>query len=154
MEKGEKNNTLESIMANKKSKPEIHLWGKLQPEVSRMRKEPTSCEELLWEELRDRRLSGYKFRRQFAIDRFIVDFYCPKEWLVVEVDGPIHEAQEVEDRERDEILKGFGYRVTRFSNAQVADNIEIVLTEILMQLENHDWRSKSRPIIKSPPSPF
>jgi very-short-patch-repair endonuclease len=144
----------ESIMANKKPKPGVDLWGKLQPEISRMRKEPTDCEALLWERLRDRQLGGYKFRRQYAIDRFIVDFCCPKEWLVVEVDGPIHELQVAEDKERDEVLRGFGYRVIRFSNDRITETIEIVLAEILHTLENHDWRSKLRPIIKGTPSPF
>ncbi|HEY9766381.1 MAG TPA: DUF559 domain-containing protein, partial [Chroococcales cyanobacterium] len=57
------------------------------------RKEPTPSESLLWEALRKGRLDGRRFRQQQPIGHFIVDFYCPSEKLVVEVDGPIHEQQ-------------------------------------------------------------
>jgi hypothetical protein len=65
-----------------------------------------------------------------------------------------NQMQTAEDLERDEILKGFGYRVIRFPNTQVAEYLDIVLTENLQILEDHDWRSKQRPIIKGTSSLF
>ena len=65
-----------------------------------MRREPTVAENRLWQELRGRKLDGLRFRRQHALGRFIVDFYCVSAGLVVELDGPIHEQQQETDRER------------------------------------------------------
>ena len=59
-------------------------------QARRHRADPTIGEALLWQQLRDRRLSGYKFRRQHPIDRFITDFCCPECKLIIEIDGPIH----------------------------------------------------------------
>ena len=67
----------------------------------RLRREMTPAERLMWEQLRDRRLAGLKFRRQQIIEGFIVDFYCDSARLVVEIDGGQHsEPQQHEDDER------------------------------------------------------
>ena len=58
-----------------------------------MRKEPTNAEALLWVRLRKRQLDGLKFRRQHIVQYFIVDFYCPRVKLVIEIDGPVHDVQ-------------------------------------------------------------
>jgi very-short-patch-repair endonuclease len=104
---------------------------KLRPIARRMRHEPTQSEALLWERLRDRRLCGYRFHRQHVIDRFIVDFYCSKAALIIEVDGPVHQKQVEADLEREQVLTGLGYHIIRFSNAQVLEQIENVLQHIL-----------------------
>ncbi len=80
--------------------------------------------------MRDRRFQDFKFRRNHPIDRFVVDFCCPKASLVIEVDGPIHDRQKEEDQAREECLTEMGYRVIRFTNDQVMNNIEKVLSEI------------------------
>lgn len=96
-----------------------------------MRANPTPAEALLWEHLRNRRLGSLKFRRQYYIDRFIVDFFCSSAKLVVEVDGGVHKAQQEQDRVREEILSGQGVRVIRFTNEEVITDIEKVKAQIL-----------------------
>jgi very-short-patch-repair endonuclease len=111
------------------------LRGKLRIVARQMRHEPTLAENLLWHRLRAFRLSGYKFRRQYAIDRFIVDFYCPGTGLIIEVDGEVHRQQVEADQEREQVLTGLGFRVIRFTNAQVLGQTDQVLQQILDALE-------------------
>ena len=92
-----------------------------------MRREMTSCEAKLWERLRRSNL-GVSFRRQQVIAGFIADFYCHQANLVVEVDGPIHEAEY--DAERDRVFAGYGIVTLRFSNRQVEEQIGVVLYQI------------------------
>ncbi len=106
------------------------LWEKLKPLARQMRREPTLAEERLWQSLKGKQLSEFKFRRQHVIDRFIVDFYCRKAWLVVEVDGEIHDYTFEEDAIRQEFLESLGLRVVRFRNEEVLEEIEGVLEEI------------------------
>ena len=92
-----------------------------------MRREMTSCEAKLWERLRRSSL-GVSFRRQQVIAGFIADFYCHQAALVVEVDGPIHEAGY--DAERDRVFAGHHVATLRFTNRQVEEQIGVVLYEI------------------------
>ncbi|HEB64244.1 MAG TPA: DUF559 domain-containing protein, partial [Chloroflexi bacterium] len=89
----------------------------------------TPAENALWQRLRRRQL-GVKFRRQHAIDRFIVDFYSAEARLVVEVDGPVHQYRREEDAIRQEFLESQGLRVLRFTNEEVLTQIEAVLERI------------------------
>ena len=97
-----------------------------------LRQEGTKAEELLWELLRNRQLSGMKFRRQHQIGDYIVDFFCPESSLVVELDGEVHDQPEVaaKDRARETWLKAQGMRVLRFSNDEVCQSPEDVLSAI------------------------
>lgn len=95
-----------------------------------LRREQTEAEALLWQHLRGRGLEGHKFRRQHAVGRFIVDFCCPERRLVVEIDGPVHEAQVERDAERAELLKIQGYTVVRFTNAQVISQLDVTLATL------------------------
>ena len=99
-----------------------------------MRHESTVAEALLWKHLRNRQLCGYRFHRQHQIDRFIVDFVCLQPKLVIEVDGAIHQQQVEADLEREHILESLGYRIIRFTNHQVLDEIDEVLQKILTSL--------------------
>ncbi len=76
-------------------------------------------------------MAGFHFHRQQVIDRFIVDFYCHQADLVVEVDGGVHLAQEEYDRARDEALTAHGLRVLRFTNDEIAQHMDLVLSAIL-----------------------
>ena len=78
-----------------------------------MRRPPTRSGGLLWPALRNRGLAGPKFRRQHAVGRFILDFYCHDERLAVEVDGALHETQRQADSERQQILESMGIRFLR-----------------------------------------
>lgn len=95
-----------------------------------MRKNPTASEELLWEHLRNRRLQGFKFRRQHPIGRFLADFCCPAQNLVIELDGGFHRERTLEDQHREIFLKNMGFKVIRFSNEEVLHSIETVLEVI------------------------
>ena len=84
-----------------------------------MRHSPVSLEKLYWAQLRDRRLGGYKFRRQYLIGPYIADFVCTERKLVLELDGPLHEVEY--DRRRDAYLRKQGYRVIRIKNSNSSD---------------------------------
>jgi len=90
----------------------------------------TPAESRLWSRIRDRQLNGRKWRRQQVIDNYIVDFYCPELRLVVEVDGDVHVFQEERDKMRQAYLENLGLRVIRFTNNDVMDNLEGVLTAL------------------------
>jgi ATP-dependent helicase HrpA len=98
------------------------------------RENMTEAEKILWEKLKDNRFEDYKFRRQHPINIYIVDFYCHKLKLVIEVDGEYHtmEQQKLKDTERTEILVFQDLKIIRFTNEEVLNNIESVL-EVLKQ---------------------
>jgi very-short-patch-repair endonuclease len=106
------------------------LWAKLKPLARQKRQEPTIPEDKLWQQLRGRKLAGMKFRRQHAIERFILDFYCAEAKLGIEVDGAVHEYTQVEDAIRQEFLENFGLHIIRFTNEQVLNSMDGVLHEI------------------------
>jgi very-short-patch-repair endonuclease len=99
----------------------------------KLRKAPTDAEIHLWWALRDRRLRGYKFRRQHPVGPYVADFACTREKLIVEVHGGQHAANE-HDAERTEWLESQGWRVLRFWNNDVLTNIEGVVETILAAL--------------------
>jgi lysyl-tRNA synthetase class 2 len=86
---------------------------------------------VLWFRLRDRRLAGWKFKRQVPIDRFVVDFFCADAKLIVEIDGGQHDQQRDRDAERTATLEAMGYLVLRFWNHDVMRNTDGVVEEIL-----------------------
>jgi len=83
-----------------------------------LRREMTPAEKILWQEVRAKKL-GVRFRRQQVIQGFIVDFYCHKAALVIEVDGDVHDLQQEEDARREKVLSALGLRVVRFGNDEV-----------------------------------
>ena len=99
-----------------------------------MRHEPTEAERKLWHLLRDRRFSGFKFRRQVQIGRYIADFVCPAKRLIVEVDGGQH-AESIYDTERDAWLGAQGFRVCRFWNADILMRPDEVCDTLWHELE-------------------
>jgi very-short-patch-repair endonuclease len=99
-----------------------------------LRRQQTDAERLLWFRLRDRRLSGWKFRRQFPIDRYIADFFCADAHLIIELDGGQHAVQTDADAARTKSLEAMGYLVLRFWNNDAIRNIEGVLEEIMTVL--------------------
>ncbi|GGA52756.1 endonuclease domain-containing protein [Okeania sp. KiyG1] len=95
-----------------------------------LRKNLTPAEALLWEALRNKQLEGLRFRSQHPVGNFILDFYCPSCKLVVELDGEIHTHQTDYDDDRTAKLAEYGYKVLRFRNEQVIDDLPKVLAEI------------------------
>ena len=94
-----------------------------------LRRDMTPAEKILWEELRANKL-GVHFRRQQVIAGFIVDFYCHKAALVVEVDGDIHDLQQEEDARREKALSELGLRIVRFRNDEVVRELSAVVGKI------------------------
>jgi very-short-patch-repair endonuclease len=100
-----------------------------------LRRALTTAEFALWTRLRGRQVGGFKFVRQEPIDhRYHVDFACRERRLIIEVDGGQH-SERSEDRQRDAKLTALGYRVIRFWNNDVIENLEGVLATILCELE-------------------
>ena len=101
-----------------------------------MRHPQTPAEATLWRALRNRQ-TGFKFRRQHPIYRFIIDFYCAKAKLLIEIDGESHlePDQKEYDEARTEYLEQLGYKVIRFTNDDVRYNIQAVADEILRLVE-------------------
>ena len=94
-----------------------------------LRREITPAEKILWQELRTNKL-GIHFRRQQVIAGFIVDFYCHKAGLVIEVDGDIHDLQQEEDARREKVLSEMGLRIVRFGNEEVMKNLSAVVGNV------------------------
>ena len=94
-----------------------------------LRRKMTPAEKMLWEELRANKL-GVHFRRQQVIAGFIVDFYCHKASLVIEVDGDIHDLQREEDARREQASSELGLNVIRFRNDEVARDLSGVVERI------------------------
>lgn len=112
------------------------------------RKNSTEAEDLLWQAVRNHQL-GYKIRRQHYIDRFIVDFVCLSKKLVIEVDGEIHLNQKEYDESRTYELEQFGFKVIRFKNEEVLNNIDTVLSKIKSELgQRPDYTEVQPPLSK------
>ena len=107
------------------------------------RDNPTPAEKALWNILRNKKVLGFKFRRQHKIGQFIVDFYCHNAGLIIEVDGGIHEKRKIEDQIRSRFFRTLGLRVIRFSNEEILNSIQ----EIKRKIENY-----SSMIFLMPPS--
>ncbi len=101
-----------------------------------LRKNMTPSERLLWEELKDRKLSGYKFRNQHPVYRYIFDFYCHNKSLAVEIDGVVHESSKEYDEYRDEFVKSMGIDTLRIHAEDVIVDIDGVLGRILLKLKS------------------
>lgn len=98
----------------------------------------TDAERLLWSKLRGKQLRGYQFYRQRIIGNYIVDFYCPKSRLVIEVDGGQHyqDDQDKKDKIRDEYMEQLGMKVLRISDREVFKSIEGVVEKIYQILSS------------------
>jgi very-short-patch-repair endonuclease len=101
----------------------------------RLRAESTDVERKLWAVLRSRQLGGAKFRRQFPIDNYFADFACVEARLIVELDGGQHGDQVDYDERRTQALEAGGWKVIRFWNTDVIENLDGVASTILAELE-------------------
>lgn len=105
------------------------------------------AEVILWGRLKNRQLEGYKFRRQYSVQDFVIDFYCPELKLAVEVDGDSHylpphpllskegNRGRVSDRERQSRIETFGIRFLRFTNREIYENVDGVLSKIAERMK-------------------
>ncbi len=106
----------------------------------------TTAEKRLWEFLKDKKFEGLKFRRQHPLHIYIVDFYCHKLGLIIEIDGEYHnEALQInKDLERSELLKFQGLHIVRFTNDEVNNSIEKVLNDLKEYILEVPHQTKGR----------
>ena len=98
----------------------------------RFRSNAPSAEIVLWSRLRRKHIHGYKFRRQYSVGPFVLDFYCPALKLAVEIDGDSHFLADAvtQDKKRQDYIETFGIQFLRFTNEQVYRNLDDVLETI------------------------
>ena len=109
--------------------------------IRELRRPMSRAECALWRELRGRRLLGFRFERQRAIERYIVSFYCPDLALAIEIDAPAGEdASYGYERERDVRLRLWGVAVLRFSEDEVLHNLDGVIAKIRQSIRYLPWR--------------
>jgi len=113
------------------SMTKIYNCRKLKSLRQKLKRQSIKSEDILWYELKDKQL-GYKFRRQHGIGNYIVDFYCPRLKLVIEVDGITHDDPQVASRDkiRQKYLEELGLKVIRYTTDEVFNNLEGVVLDI------------------------
>ncbi len=96
------------------------------------------AEVLLWLKLKGKGLEGYKFRRQYSVDKYAIDFYCPMLKLAIEIDGDSHfvEDADVRDKQRQTIIESYGISFLRFTNREIYENIDGVLSKIAEHIKS------------------
>ena len=104
-----------------------------------LRNNATIAERTLWKCLQNRKLLGFKFRRQAGIGRYIADFYCPSAKLIIELDGEVHERSDVKEYDliRNAFMEDLGLRVLRFTNDEVLSKTDWVIFSIGRVLETN-----------------
>ena len=102
----------------------------------KLRSNSTPAEAALWNILKEKKIAGLQFRRQYSIGNFILDFYCPKIKLAIELDGSYHDFVDIKDLERDKYLAdNFGIQTIRFENKKVFQEPDSIVNAILNALE-------------------
>ena len=101
-----------------------------------LRNNTTYCEKIVWLHLRKKQL-GYRFLRQYSVDHFVIDFYCPKLKLAVELDGDVHEIPEQKDydKARQKYLEAFGIKFVRITNEEFLGNPNKAFSKIEEQIK-------------------
>lgn len=111
-------------------KPFIPYKKNLKQFSRNLRNNSTLAEVLLWNELKAGKMHGYKFNRQKPLGKFVVDFYCKKLNLVIEIDGISHNVKEDDDKKRQNELEQLGLKFLRYTDDQIKSDMEKVLIEI------------------------
>jgi isoleucyl-tRNA synthetase len=134
-QKGEANTALEGIDAVWKTANPLS-YNIIKEYAKQNRKNPTQAEDVLWQNLRGKKLENYRFRRQHQIADFIVDFICLEKRLIIEADGGYHNSPEVQeyDKAKSQYLAYYGYKIIRFTNEEIIADTENVLKKIYLAL--------------------
>ena len=115
----------------------IRYNPKLKLIARNLRKNSTKTEIYLWNELKNKKLIGYGFKRQKPIGNYIVDFFAPKLFLVIEIDGITHDFKIEGDRNRQEFLQSLSLTVLRFKDSDVRNNLNGVITSIKQWIDKN-----------------
>ena len=121
--------------------------------AKKLRKNATFTERLLWKYLPAGQLNGYRFLRQKPIDEFIVDFYCKRLRLVIEIDGVTHNEKQIYDKRRENRLKELGFTVLRLDGYYILENITGVLDLIMNCIEEIEKKHPPSPLSKGELNP-
>jgi very-short-patch-repair endonuclease len=102
-----------------------------------LRKNMPKSEVLLWVKLKNHQMHGERFLRQYGVDQYILDFYCPRLKLAIEVDGDSHYVADAEgrDKDRQEHIEAYGIQFLRFTNSDVCKNLDGVCQSIFDEIE-------------------
>ncbi|MEL6490300.1 MAG: endonuclease domain-containing protein [Cyanobacteria bacterium J06621_3] len=102
------------------------------PKRQRLRNDSPRAERILWRRLRRRQIAGFKFRRQYGVERYVLDFYCPELKLAIEIDGSSHNGLKAQayDHQRQQFVESFGIQFLRFTNHLVYEQIDFVVATI------------------------
>ena len=108
----------------------MHYNPKLKELAKNLRKNSTLSEIILWNHLKGKRMMGYDFHRQKPIGEYIVDFYCPKLMLAIEIDGSSHDYKGTKDEDRARNLRAMGVTILRYDDRDIKRDLEKVLVSI------------------------
>jgi very-short-patch-repair endonuclease len=102
-----------------------------------LRRDETASEKLLWAKVRNNGIADAKFRRQYSVGAYVLDFYCPEVRLAIEIDGSIHDSNQAQENDavRQCEIESLGIRFLRFSDARVYGEIDSVTLEIQREVE-------------------
>ena len=105
-----------------------------------LRKRMTKAEIFLWSKLKGKQLNDLKFRRQYGINNYVVDFYCPEQKLAIEIDGDVHgyNSRMIHDKQRQRGIEALGIKVLRYTNNDVIKNIKGVLHNIITTIQPYN----------------
>jgi very-short-patch-repair endonuclease len=118
----------------------IHYNPRLKEFARRLRNNSTLSEILLWKELKGKKIRGYDFHRQKPIENYIVDFYCPRLNLAIEIDGESHFANETKDKIRQKTIEACGINFLRFDDSEIKRDMEGVLKSIDEWIDNYEYQ--------------
>ena len=127
-------------------------WTERKENRQELRNNPTPAEVELWKCIRKRRVNGLKFRRQFGVGPYVLDFYCPELRLAIELDGSVHDSPEAiaYDKERSDYLtENFGIHILRFRNRQVFEEMPLVIWTIRKACERLNSLSRADPLSRA-----
>ncbi len=112
--------------------PHVYMRKDIQHTRSALRKRMTAPELVFWTAVRARKLNGYKFRRQYSVGRYVVDFYCAEKRIGIEIDGDSHftEDQKKYDEVRKEFISELGIQLLRYTNEEIMKNLSGVLEDV------------------------
>jgi imidazole glycerol-phosphate synthase subunit HisF len=118
----------------------------LMDRATALRQRETKAEQAFWKMVRENQIKGYKFRRQHALSCYVVDFYCHKLQLVIELDGSIHDLEEIIEKDitRQKAIESLGLRVYRFSNSDVLEHPSKVIQRLLQIIEDFELAASIR----------
>lgn len=123
----------------------IYYDPKLKQRSRDLRNHSTLSEVLLWNQIKGRKIKGYQFMRQKPIENYIVDFYCSKLKLVIEIDGDSHIGKEDRDGYRQKKIESLGIRFLRFDDFDVKKNMNGVILELMRTIEEIESDLKQSP---------